>query len=83
MANLSPVQVRRLPQHFLRSQAGRFRQLQAPLRDYLAAIFLFTNGAKGVSALQMGRDLDVSYKTAFVLCRQAARGHGDGRADDA
>ena len=25
------------------------------------------NGAKGVSALQVSRDLDVQYKTAFVL----------------
>jgi len=47
-----------------------FASYKLPLRDYLAAIFLFTNGAKGVSALQMGRDLNVSYKTAFVLCHK-------------
>ncbi|MCW5723539.1 MAG: IS1595 family transposase [Maricaulaceae bacterium] len=35
--------------------------------DLLAAVCLFVNGAKGVSALQMGRDLDVQYKTAWVL----------------
>ena len=28
---------------------------------------IFVNGAKGVSALQVSRDLDVQYKTAFVL----------------
>lgn len=39
-------------------------------RDYLAAICLFINGAKGVSMLQMGRDLGVSYKTIFVLCHK-------------
>lgn len=39
-------------------------------RDYLAAICLFVNGAKGVSMLQMGRDLGVSYKTIFVLCHK-------------
>jgi transposase-like protein len=39
-------------------------------RDYLAAIALFMNGAKGVSMLQMGRDLGVSYKTIFVLCHK-------------
>ena len=33
----------------------------------LAAIVLFVNGAKGLSALQASRDLDVQYKTAFVL----------------
>nr|WP_066817979.1 IS1595 family transposase [Sphingomonas mali] len=35
--------------------------------DLLAAIVIFVNGAKGVSALQVARDLDVQYKTAFVL----------------
>lgn len=40
------------------------------IRDYLAAIVLFVNAVKGVSALQMGRDLDVSYKAAWVLCHK-------------
>ncbi len=35
--------------------------------DLLAAIVIFVNGAKGVSALQVSRDLDVQFKTAFVL----------------
>jgi len=35
--------------------------------DLLAAIVIFVNGAKGISALQMSRDLDCQYKTAFVL----------------
>lgn len=35
--------------------------------DLLAAICLFVNGAKGMSAVQFSRDLDVQYKTAFVL----------------
>lgn len=38
--------------------------------DLLAAIVLFVNGAKGVSALQISRDLDVQYKTAYVLCHK-------------
>lgn len=38
--------------------------------DILAAIVLFVNGAKGVSALQISRDLDVQYKTAYVLCHK-------------
>jgi transposase-like protein len=41
------------------------RKLQ--VRDILAAIAIFVNGAKGYSALQLSRDLDVQYKTAFVL----------------
>jgi hypothetical protein len=37
---------------------------------YLAAIAIYTNAVKGISALQMGRGLDVQYKTAFVLCHK-------------
>jgi hypothetical protein len=35
--------------------------------DLLAAICIVTNGAKGVSALQLARDLDCNPKTAFVF----------------
>lgn len=35
--------------------------------DLLAAIVIFVNGAKGIAALQLSRDLNVQYKTAFVL----------------
>lgn len=35
--------------------------------DLLGAICLFVNAAKGLSAVQMSRDLDVQHKTAFVL----------------
>ena len=38
--------------------------------DLIAAIVLFVNGAKGVSSLQVSRDLDVQYKTAYVLCHK-------------
>jgi transposase-like protein len=47
-----------------------FADRKLAIRDYLAAIALFVNGAKGVSMLQMGRDLNVSYKTIFVLCHK-------------
>ena len=36
-------------------------------RTYLLAIAIFVNGANGHSALQLSRDLDCQYKTAFVL----------------
>ncbi len=38
--------------------------------DLLAAIVLFVNGAKGVSALQISRDMNCQYKTAYVLCHK-------------
>ncbi len=47
-----------------------FASRKLALRDYLLAIALFVNGAKGMSALQLGRDLDVQYKTAFVLAHK-------------
>ncbi|NOG73682.1 IS1595 family transposase [Roseicella sp. DB1501] len=47
-----------------------FANRKLPIRDYLAAIALFVNAAKGISALQLGRDLEVSYKVAFVLAHK-------------
>ena len=44
-----------------------FHSHKMSLVVYLAAIALYSNTAKGVSALQVSRDLDVQYKTAFVL----------------
>jgi transposase-like protein len=44
-----------------------FANRKLSFTDLLAAIVIFVNGAKGVSALQVSRDLDVQYKTAFVL----------------
>lgn len=41
-----------------------------PLKVYLAAIAIYTNSVKGISALQLARDLDVQYKTAFVLAHK-------------
>ena len=44
-----------------------FASRKFPIRTYLLAIAIFVNGAKGHSALQLSRDLDVAYQTAFVL----------------
>ncbi len=44
-----------------------FASRKLRVRDILAAIAIFINGAKGYSALQLSRDLGVDYKTAFVL----------------
>ena len=38
-----------------------------PFVDLLGAICLLVNASKGLSAVQLSRDLDVQYKTAFVL----------------
>src|SRR5437868_6510226 len=44
-----------------------FADRKRSIRDYLLAIAIFANGAKGHSALQLSRDLNCQYKTAFVL----------------
>jgi len=44
-----------------------FASRKLPIRRYLFAIAIFVNGVKGHSALRLGRDLVVQYKTAFVL----------------
>ena len=47
-----------------------FADRKMPVRDILLAIAIFVNGAKGHSALQLSRDLDCQYKTAFVLAHK-------------
>lgn len=47
-----------------------FASRKMAFTDLLAAIVIFVNGAKGVSALQISRDLDCQYKTAFVLAHK-------------
>lgn len=41
-----------------------------PLRTYLLAVAAFCNEVKGKSMLALSRDLDVQYKTAFVLAHK-------------
>ena len=62
-----------------------FASRKLTFTDLLAAIVIFVNGAKGVSALQVSRDLDVQYKTAFVLShklREAMALEAQGRVLD-
>jgi hypothetical protein len=47
-----------------------FASRKLSIRDILGAIAVFANGAKGHSALQLRRDLDVQYRTAFVLAHK-------------
>lgn len=53
-----------------------FASRKMAYRDILAAIALFVNGAKGLSALQLSRDLDCQYKTAFVLAHKLREAMG-------
>lgn len=44
-----------------------FHARKMAMRDILAAIALFVNGASGASALRLSRELNIQHKTAFVL----------------
>ncbi len=61
---------------FSLTTATIFASRKLPLRDLLAAIAIFVNGAKGISALQLSRDLGVQYKTAFVLAHKLREAMG-------
>ncbi len=58
-----------------------FASRKLPIRTYLLAIAIFVNGAKGHSALQLSRDLDVQYKTAFVLSHKLREAMATENAD--
>jgi transposase-like protein len=47
-----------------------FASRKMPFVDLLGAIAIFVNAVKGLSALQFSRDLNVQYKTAWVLAHK-------------
>ena len=47
-----------------------FHDTKLPLRKWLMAAYLMTESRKGISANQMKRTIDVSYKTAWYLCHR-------------
>jgi len=62
-----------------------FASRKMTFTDLLAAICIFVNAVKGLSALQLSRDLDCQYKTAFVLAhklREALAAEIDGHTLD-
>jgi transposase-like protein len=58
-----------------------FASRKLAVRDYLMAIAILCNGAKGISALQLARDLDVQYRTAFVLAHKLREAMASEMAD--
>ncbi len=47
-----------------------FHDTHLPLRKWMVAVFLIVESKKGMSANQMKRTLNVSYKTAWYLCHR-------------
>src|SRR5262249_29628574 len=54
-----------------------FASHKLPLRCYLAAIAIFCNEVKGKLPLALSRDLNVSYKCAFVLLHKLREAMAD------
>jgi transposase-like protein len=47
-----------------------FERSKIPLSKWLAALFLMTASKKGVSAHQVHRSLDISYKSSWFMCHR-------------
>ncbi|NVJ99326.1 MAG: IS1595 family transposase [Alphaproteobacteria bacterium] len=53
--------------HFSLTSQTALHGMRLQYRDFLAVLALFANNPKGIAALQISRDIDISYKSAFVL----------------
>lgn len=58
------------PHQFSVTSGTIFASRKMAFVDLLAAVCLIVNGAKGMSMIQLSRDLDCQYKTAFVLAHK-------------
>ncbi len=56
--------------HFSVTSGTIFASRKLSFMDILAAICILANAAKGVSSIQLSRDLGVQYRTAFVLAHK-------------
>src|SRR5262249_51901268 len=56
--------------HFSVTSGTIFHDSHLPLSKWLAAVYLIVESKKGISANQIKRTLDVSYKTAWYLCHR-------------
>src|SRR3712207_5133007 len=56
--------------HFSVTAGTIFHDTHLPLWKWFLAVYLMVEAKKGVSANQLKRTLDVSYKTAWYLCHR-------------
>ncbi|WP_448188078.1 IS1595 family transposase [Azospirillum sp. sgz301742] len=71
----------RCRRNFSETSGTIFHSAKLELRDYLAVIALFVNAHKGISALQVARDVGISHKAAFVLLHKLREAIEDTRSN--
>jgi transposase-like protein len=54
-----------------------FEDSKIPLPKWFAAIFLMCGSKKGISAHQLHRELDITYKSAWFMCHRIREAMGD------
>jgi transposase-like protein len=54
-----------------------FHKARVPLRDWFWAIYRMSQGKKGISALQLGKEIGVSYPTAWLMAHKIRKAMAD------
>ena len=75
--SVRPLPVQRLPQQYTVTVGTIFERSKVPLNKWLAATYLITSSKKGVSAHQLHRTLDVTYKTAWFMLHRIREAMGE------
>jgi transposase-like protein len=71
-------QCRACSEQFTVTVGTLYERSHVPLNKWLAATYLMMSSKKGISALQISRMIDVTYKTAWFMCHRIRESLRDG-----